>query len=92
MINKSGVTNMKKFNSYEHVVKYIKRNKDVKIDEFFIEDCKHEFKLKSKDSIDTVFVRKDREDVRIYITEEKIYIDYQFHNRDKFTEKYEIKH
>lgn len=82
---------MKKFNSYEHVVKYIKRNKDIKVAEFFIEDSKHEFELESKD-LDTVFVRKDRRDVRICITPDNIYVDYQFHNRDKFTEKYEIKH
>ena len=72
---------VKVFNDYEHLIKYIKRNKTIKADAFRIESCSHIFKLKEGWEGFNEYERLDNENIIIRVDSElkDLLITYQFY-------------
>ena len=83
---------MKVFNDYEHLIKYVKRNKTIKADVLKIESCNHTFKLKEGWEGFKEYKRLDNENIVIRVDSElkDLLITYQFYNDDSFIEYYKL--
>lgn len=83
---------MKVFNDYEHLIKYVKRNKTIKADVLKIESCNHIFKLKEGWEGFKEYERLDNENIVIRVDSElkDLLITYQFYNDDSFIEYYKL--
>ena len=83
---------MKVFNDYEHLIKYVKRNKTIKADVLKIESCNHTFKLKEGWEGFKEYGRLDNENIVIRVDSElkTLMITYQFYNNNSFIEYYKL--
>lgn len=83
---------MKVFNDYQHLIKYVKRNKTIKADVLKIESCNHIFKLKEEWEGFKEYERLDNENIIIRIDSElrNLMITYQFYNNNSFIEYYKL--
>lgn len=83
---------MKVFNDYEHLIKYVKRNKTIKANVLKIESCEHIFKLKEGWGGFKEYGRLDNEHINIRIDSElrNLMITYQFYDNNSFVEYYKL--